>query len=263
MHHGKAVTVVFPAYNEEEGIVHAVETFLALESVDEVVVVDNNSRDRTGELAAAAGARVVPEAAQGYGNALRRGLAEAKGDLIVTAEPDGTFVAQDVKKLLAYSEDVELVLGTRTTREMIFAEANMGWFLRQGNWAVAKLLELLFNTPSLSDCGCTMRLVQREALERFVDRLTVESSHFLPEMVILARQTGTTMVEVPVSYHSRNGASKITGNLKGTIEVGFNMVALIFAYRLGLRAPLISWTSSSDRRRRWRGATRGSRRDGT
>lgn len=237
MHTGKTVTVLFPAYNEEEGIAHAVESFLALEPVDEVLVVDNNSRDRTAELAAAAGARVVSETAQGYGNALRRGLAEATGDLIVMAEPDGTFVARDVHKLLAYCHDVELVLGTRTTSEMIFEEANMGRFLRLGNWLVAKLLELLFNTPSLSDCGCTMRLVHRSALDRFVDRLTVGSSHFLPEMVILARQTGATMVEVPVSYHPRNGTSKITGDVKGMVEVGANMVKLIVAYRVGLPAP--------------------------
>jgi glycosyltransferase involved in cell wall biosynthesis len=237
MHNGHTVSVVFPAYNEEEGIAHAVRTFLALDPVDDVLVVDNNSSDRTAELAAGAGARVVSETAQGYGNALRRGLAEVSGDLVVMAEPDGTFVAEDVNKLLAYSGDAELVLGTRTTRELIFGEANMGWSMRSGNWIVAKIMQVLFNTPSLSDCGCTMRLIHKPALDRFVDRLTVGSSHFLPEMVILARKTGTSMLEVPVSYRSRRGTSKITGNLKGTIEVGANMLALILAYRLGLRPP--------------------------
>jgi glycosyltransferase involved in cell wall biosynthesis len=237
VHNGRTVNVVFPAYNEEEGITHAVETFLALESVDEVIVVDNNSRDRTAELAAAAGARVVAETAQGYGHALRRGLAEASGDLMVMAEPDGTFVADDVHKLLAYSDDAELVLGTRTTRELIFAEANMGWFLRWGNWWVAKVLQVVFNTPSLSDCGCTMRLIRRQALDRFVDRLTVGDSHFLPEMVILARQTGTSMIEVPVSYRQRRGTSKITGDLKGTIRVGIEMLKLIVRYRVRSGGP--------------------------
>jgi glycosyltransferase involved in cell wall biosynthesis len=237
MHNGHKVSIVFPAFNEEEGIAHAVESFLGQEPVDEVVVVDNNSRDRTAELAAGAGARVVTETAQGYGNALRRGLAEASGDLIVMAEPDGTFVGDDVHKLLAYSEDFEFVLGTRTTPELIFAEANMGWFLRWGNWAVAKFLQVLFNTPSLSDCGCTMRLIHRSALERFLDRLTVGSSHFLPEMVILARQTGASMLEVPVSYRPRRGTSKITGDLRGMIEVGLNMMALIAAYRVGATPP--------------------------
>ncbi len=231
MHNGNKISVVFPAFNEEEGIGHAVETFLALEPVDEVIVVDNNSLDRTAELASQAGARVISETIQGYGNALRRGLAEATGDLIVMAEPDGTFVAEDVHKLLAYSADAELVLGTRTTRELIFGEANMGWFLRWGNWGLAKLQQVLFNTSSLSDCGCTMRLVHRSALERFIDRLTVGSSHFLPEMVILAHETGATMLEVPVSYRGRRGMSKITGNFKGVIEVGVNMFLLIVTYR--------------------------------
>lgn len=231
MHFGKSVSVVFPAYNEEAGIADAVRTFGALDAVDEVVVVDNNSRDRTAELAAAAGGRVVREERQGYGFALRRGLAEAKGDLIVMAEPDGTFIADDVHKLLAYSGDAQLVLGTRTTRELIFEEANMGRFLRWGNWFVAKLLEVLYGTPSLTDCGCTLRLVHREALQRFNDRLTVGSSHFLPEMVILARLHDVSMLEIPVSYRARKGSSKITGSFRTTLEVGINMVRIILRYR--------------------------------
>lgn len=237
MHNGKKVSVVFPAFNEEEAIGHATETFLALSPVDEVVVIDNNSRDRTAEIATAAGARVVAEDRQGYGNALRRGLAEASGDLIVMAEPDGTFVAEDVHKLLAYSADAEMVLGTRTTRELIFGEANMGWFLRWGNWGLAKLQQTLFNTSSLSDCGCTMRLIHRSALELFLARLTVGSSHFLPEMVILAHRSGVSMLEVPVSYRGRRGISKITGDPRGMVEVGVKMFLLILAYRFNARPP--------------------------
>lgn len=237
MRNGYKVSVVFPAFNEEDGIAHAVETFLEQEPVDEVVVVDNNSRDRTADLAAQAGARVVSETTQGYGNALQRGLAEADGDLIITAEPDGTFVAADVHKLLAYADDADLVLGTRTTRELIFSEANMGWFLRFGNWALAKLQQVLFNTPALTDCGCTMRLIHRPALERFRTSLTVGSSHFLPEMVILAHRSGASIIEVPVSYGPRRGESKITGDPRGMIEVGLNMLALILAYRLGVKHP--------------------------
>jgi glycosyltransferase involved in cell wall biosynthesis len=237
MHKGQKVSIVFPAYNEEEGIAHAVETFGALEVVDEVVVVDNNSSDRTAELATAAGGRVILETRQGYGNALRRGLAEAEGDLIVMAEPDGTFFADDVYKLLAYSDDAEMVLGTRTTRELIFGGANMGIFLRWGNWALAKLQQLLFNTSSLSDCGCTMRLIRRDALYRFLDRLTVGSSHFLPEMVILAHETGTSILEVPVTYRERRGSSKITGDPRGMVEVGLRMFQLIVVYRFTGSAP--------------------------
>ncbi|MBU6350798.1 MAG: glycosyltransferase family 2 protein [Chloroflexi bacterium] len=231
MYHGFTVSVVFPAYNEAPYIRRAVEDFLASGVVDEIIVVDNNSQDATAQEASRAGARVVTETHQGYGHALRRGLREATGDLIILAEPDGTFVGKDVFKLLAYADDFEMVCGTRTTPELIWEGANMGWLLRQGNWIVAKLLMLLYNTPSLSDCGCTMRLIHRKALDRFQTQLTVGGSHFLPEMVILARKHNLRFIEIPVSYRGRVGESKITGNLKGVLRTGTRMIWLILRCR--------------------------------
>jgi glycosyltransferase involved in cell wall biosynthesis len=232
MYGNKSVSVVLPAYNEEQYIRAAVEDFAATGVVDEIIVVDNNSRDRTAEEARKTAARVIEERAQGYGHALRRGLREATGDVIIMAEPDGTFIGRDVLKLLAYSEDFDMVCGTRTTRELVWEQANMGWFLRLGNWVVAKMLQLLHDGPSLSDCGCTLRLTHRKALLQFQDDLTVGASHFLPEMVILALRKNLAIIEVPVNYRGRVGESKITGNLKGTLRTGFRMIALILRYRL-------------------------------
>jgi glycosyltransferase involved in cell wall biosynthesis len=232
MWEGRQVSIVFPAYNEEAGIAAAVRDFLACPAVDEVVVVDNNSRDGTAALAAEAGARVVTETRQGYGNALRRGLREARGDYVVLSEPDGTFVGRDVLKLLAYAADFDMVMGTRTTQELIWREANMGWFLRVGNVVVAKVLQYLFGGPSLSDCGCTMRLIRRDAADRMLDRLTVGGSHFLPEMVVLALLDGLRVIEVPVNYRGRLGESKITGSFKTTLQVGWRMISLILGYRV-------------------------------
>jgi glycosyltransferase involved in cell wall biosynthesis len=231
MYGSKTVSVVFPAYNEEKYIRAAVEDFFIRDVVDEIVVVNNNSRDGTAEEAGKTKARVVVETAQGYGNALRRGLREATGDIIILAEPDGTFIGRDVLKLLAYADDFDMVCGTRTTRELVWEQANMGWFLRMGNWTVAKLLQVLYGGPSLSDCGCTLRLTHRAALERIRADLTVGGSHFLPEMVILALKKGLSVIEVPVNYRGRVGESKITGNLKGTLKTGFSMIGLIIRYR--------------------------------
>ncbi len=230
MYGSKSVTVVFPAYNEEQYIRSAVADFFIPDVVDEVLVVDNNSKDATAAEARQTNARLVTESKQGYGNALRRGLREATGDLVILAEPDGTFVGRDVLKLLAYADDFDMVCGTRTTRELIWAQANMGWFLRMGNWAVAKLLQVLYGGPSLSDCGCTLRLTHRTALSRFQDDLTVGGSHFLPEMVILALKRGLRVIEVPVNYRGRVGDSKITGSLQGTLSTGFRMIGLIVKY---------------------------------
>jgi len=227
----RTVSVVFPAYNEEQNIRQAIDDFFVPGVVDEVIVVDNNSRDRTAEEAGRTRARVVREAAQGYGHALRRGLREATGDLVILAEPDGTFVGRDVTKLLSYADDFDMVCGTRTTRELLWEQANMGWFLRVGNWAVAKLIQLLYDGPSLSDCGCTLRLVHRAAVQRIGGDLTVGGSHFLPEMVIVALKRGLRVIEIPVNYRGRVGQSKITGTLVGTLRTGVSMVALILTRR--------------------------------
>jgi glycosyltransferase involved in cell wall biosynthesis len=232
MYGGRTVTVVFPAFNEEAHIRQAVEEFLAPGVVDDVIVVDNNSRDRTAEETRGTSARLVQEAAQGYGHALTRGLREATGDLVILAEPDGTFVGRDVLKLLAYADDFDMVCGTRTTRELIWAQANMGWFLRLGNLAVAKFLQVLHGGPSLTDCGCTLRLTHKTAVAQIVDELTVGGSHFLPEMVILALRRGLRVIEVPVNYRGRIGESKITGTLQGTLRTGLAMIALILRYRV-------------------------------
>lgn len=232
MYGSKTVSVVLPAFNEAPYIRRAIEDFFSLDVVDEVVVVDNNSKDATAEEARRTRATLVHETRQGYGYALRRGLRDAKGDLIIMAEPDGTFMARDVLKLLAYSEDFEMVCGTRTTRELIWDQANMGWFLRFGNLIVAKILQVLYGGPSLSDCGCTLRLTHRDALARIQDDMTVGGSHFLPEMVILGLKKGVRVIEVPVNYRRRVGESKITGTLGGTLRTGFRMIGIILKHRL-------------------------------
>src|SRR5687768_903175 len=243
MWHGKRVAVIFPAYNEERGIVAGIEDFFAAGDgtlVDEIVAVDNNSRDRTAELIRSTRARYVLERKQGYGNALRRGMAEAAAagaDVLILAEPDGTFAGKDVSRLLAFADDFDGMLGTRITPELIWQEANMGRFLRWGIWAVAKLLQVLYGGPSLSDCGCTLCLLHRSAYDEIADRLTVGGSHFLPEMVCLALLSGRRVVEIPVNYRGRLGESKITGSFRKTIVVGLSMIAVILRYRLSGAAP--------------------------
>jgi glycosyltransferase involved in cell wall biosynthesis len=231
MYESRTVSIVLPAYNEEKHIRAAIEDFFVAGIVDEVVVVDNNSRDGTAREARATRARVVQEPKQGYGHALRRGLREATGDIVILAEPDGTFIGRDILKLLAYADDFDMVCGTRTTRELVWEQANMGWFLRVGNVLVAKMIQFLYDGPSLSDCGCTLRLTHRAALERIQDGLTVGGSHFLPEMLILALKRQLKIIEVPVNYRGRIGDSKITGSLKGTLRTGFRMIGIILKYR--------------------------------
>jgi glycosyltransferase involved in cell wall biosynthesis len=232
MWNGQTVSVVLMTYAERDSIRAVIDGFLATGHVDEVLVVNNNAQPGTAEEVAATPARQVFETRQGYGWASRRGLAEASGDLIVLAEPDGTFRPADVVKLLAYADDAEAVFGTRTTSALIWDGANMGLFLKWGNWAVAKLVEVLFNTSHLSDVGCTYKLLRRDLARRLLPGLKVGGSHFGPELMLATIASGARFVEVPVNYLPRVGVSSVTGDLQAAVKLGVQMIGFILLYRL-------------------------------
>src|SRR4051795_4839479 len=231
MWNGQDVSVVLMTYAERDSIRGVIDGFFATGLVDEVVVVDNNAQTGTDEEVALTRARLVREPQQGYGHATRRGLLEARGELVVLAEPDGTFLPEDLMKLLVYSDECDVVFGTRTTRELIWLGANMSWFLRWGNWAVAKLIEVLFNTSHLSDVGCTYRLLRRQVARQVAEELTVGGSHAGAEILLLTITSGTRFVEVPVNYLPRVGASSVTGEPLKAVAVGLQMILLILRFR--------------------------------
>ena len=111
----------------------------------------------------------------------------------------------------------------------------MGWFLRWGNWSVAKLTELLFNTTILTDMGCTHRLLHRSAVDRIRPHLTVGGSHFGPQilMEIVAHQI--PFVEIPLNYQARVGESSVTGSFWKAFWLGLRMIRMVLSYRLGLQ----------------------------
>lgn len=244
MWRGQTVAVLFPTYNEKDSIRAAVEDYFASGYVDEVLVINNNAAPGTSEELRGTGAREIFESRQGYGHALRRGLEECTADLVILSEPDGTFSGHDVLKLLAYSDDKPVVFGTRTSREFIWDGANMGRFLRWGNWAVAKMTELLFNTTILTDMGCTHRLLRREAIDLIRPHLTIGGSHFGPQILMEVVAHRIPFVEIPLNYRSRVGESSVTGSLWKAFWLGLRMILLVWEYRLGFRAAArVPWYS--------------------
>jgi glycosyltransferase involved in cell wall biosynthesis len=233
MWHGKSVAVIFPTYNEKDSIRRAILSYFATGLVDEIVAVNNNAAPGTSEEVAGTGAREIFEAQQGYGNALLCGIDNTSAELVILSEPDGTFSGHDVLKLLAYSDDVAVVFGTRTTREFIWQGANMGKFLRWGNWAVAKMTEVLFNTTILTDMGCTQRLLSREALNLIRPHLTIGGSHFGPQLLLEVIQHDIPFVEIPMNYCARVGESSVTGSVWEAWKLGWRMIFLVLSYRFG------------------------------
>jgi glycosyltransferase involved in cell wall biosynthesis len=250
---GRRVSVVFPTYNERDSIQAAILDFLGSGIVDEVVVVNNNAARGTSDEVALAASQVassalreVHEPRQGYGAAIQCGFRESTGDYIIVSEPDGTFLGRDAFKLLAYIDDFDVVYGSRTARTFIWRGANMGAFLRWGNWAVAKMMEFLFNSTNLTDVGCTMRVIRRDALDGIAPFFTIDGSAFGPEMMLLSLQHGLRVIQVPVNYLPRVGESSVTGDVRKAFLLGLWMIGLVLKFRLRswILAPFVASTPS-------------------
>ncbi len=239
MFRGKTVSLVIPAYNEEVTITSVVVEFRANSLLDEILVVDNNCTDNTAELARSAGARVIAESEPGYGRALRAGMDAAKGEILVLTEADGSFRARDIEKLLVYLDDAPMVLGTRTTKQMVEQGANMRFPLRWGNVFMAKFLQLLWMRPSeprFTDVGCSFRALTTDAWRRMRDGTREPGPAFSPEMMCAALLAGCRVLEVPVTYSRRAGGdSKHSDTLSRQARTAWTMFKTICRKRFTRR----------------------------
>jgi glycosyltransferase involved in cell wall biosynthesis len=231
----RSISVILPTYNEAASIAACVRGFEKLGIVDEIIVVNNNAHPDTSPEVAGTSAREVLEPVQGYGSAIRRGFAEATGDLLVVCEPDGTFDPDDLAKLLPFLSDSDFVLGSRTVNDFIYEGANMGRLLRWGNWGLAKLTEVLYGSAYLSDVGCTFRVISRPALERLLPLFETNASAFGYEMMLHAARERMRLVQVPVRYLPRVGTSSVTGDLREAVRLGFHMLGMLLRHRLSGR----------------------------
>ncbi len=236
MWNGQTLAVVLPTYNEADSIAACIDAFDALGIVDDIVVVNNNAHPATSPAVAGTAAREVHESVQGYGAAIRRGLDETgDADLVCICEPDGTFDPDDILKLLPFTGDVDVAFGSRTVQTFILSGANMGWFLRWGNWAVAKLTEVLFNTVYLSDVGCTFRVLTRRAVEEIQPHVRTTGSSFGYELMLVACARRVSFVQVPVKYRERVGQSSVTGDRAAAVRLGLEMIGMCLRERFGRR----------------------------
>lgn len=207
------VSVIMPCLNEEEGVGPCVETALAAMAEmgisGEVVVVDNGSTDRSAEIARSAGARVVEESRRGYGSAYLRGFEEARGRYLVMGDADRTYPFEDIPKFLAplIEGRADLVMGDRLGGEIL--PGAMPWSHRWiGNPILSGMLRILFKTR-IADAHCGMRSMTREAWDRMGLRTT--GMEFASEMVVGALRAGLRIDEIPITYHPREGESKLAG----------------------------------------------------
>ena len=160
-----AVSIVMPCLNEEAGVVQCItdaQSYLAnARLTGEVIVVDNGSTDRSAELAAAAGARVVHEPHRGYGAALRRGFKEARGQMLVMGDCDGTYPFADLQPFIApiQSGEYDMVIGNRLTKRL--DPRAMPWAHRHIGTPMISLIIRMFTGLRIRDSQCGLRALNR------------------------------------------------------------------------------------------------------
>jgi glycosyltransferase involved in cell wall biosynthesis len=236
---GQKVSLVLPTFNERDSIRQCIRDFESLNVIDEIIVINNNAAAGTSEEVQGTAAIEVLEPEQGYGAAILSGLRRATGDLTIVCEPDGTFLATDVYKLLEFSREFDVVYGSRTMLDLIWEGANMNRFLRWGNWSVAKLMEILFNTCSLSDVGCTYRIMTRKVKDYITSVCTDKTNTFGPSMMLETFLSKFKVIQIPLNYKPRVGISSVTGNHWVAFKLGVRMILLIVSTRIRRRTRAI------------------------
>lgn len=204
------ITVVIPCLNEEEAVGRVVDQ--ALEGIrrsgrsGEVVIVDNGSTDRSAEVAASHGARVVTEKRRGYGSAYLTGIEAAGGRYLVMGDADETYPLQELGPFVDRLEQGDdLVMGSRF-KGTIHGDAMP--FLNRfvGNPILTGMLNVLFGVK-VSDAHCGMRAIRKDAAAAL--DLHSTGMEFASEMVFKAYRRGLTVSEIPIDYYPRVGESKL------------------------------------------------------
>ncbi|HEY2930836.1 MAG TPA: glycosyltransferase family 2 protein [Acidobacteriota bacterium] len=204
MYKGKKITVVIPCLNEEEGIQKVLTQLPAF--VDETIVVDNNSTDKTGEIAARMGAKVIPEKVLGYGRAYKTGLMHAQGDIVITLDGDHSYPVDSISYLL------ENLLRSKArflsaSRFPIRHRAAMSIKHRIGNHILSAVMSLLF-FRRVRDSQSGMWIFYKDALQDM--KLESNAMSFSEEIkieAILNSQIG--FEEISVTYSNRAGEMKL------------------------------------------------------
>ena len=226
MYKEKRISVIIPALNEETSIASVIDD-LPKDIVDEIIVVDNGSSDRTASVAENVGAKVVREGVKGYGAACQKGISYAAvSDIIVILDADYSDYPERIGILLnpIIEHDFDMVLGSRILGNAEKGSLNLPQIL--GNklavWLIFKLTGFRY-----TDMG-PFRAIKTEKLKD-LDMIDKTFSWNV-EMQIKAVKQGLRIKEVPVDYRNRIGKSKISGTISGVIKAGIKITYSVFRY---------------------------------
>jgi len=223
MLNNKKIEIILPAYNEEKSINKYIQDLENLNIFDKILVVDNNSTDSTKQQILKTTAVYLEEKKQGFGAAVKKGLSNISSEIIIISEPDGSFFASDIPKMLKYTDEYDAVFTTRTNNKMKF-------YLKFGNKIYGLLVSFLFGGPILSDAGSSLRLIKSSAIKDVLNNLKYDGPELQMELTISLLKKKIKIKEIEVNYQNRIGRKSVyTKNFLSSLRVlvAFTKVVLL------------------------------------
>ncbi len=209
------ISVVIPCYNEEKTIEKVIKNIP--QDVFEIIVVDNNSTDKTAEIAKKLGAKVVKEKRQGYGYALQRGFKEAQGDIVVTLDGDGQYPSEKINELINYFLENNLDF-LNCSRFPLQNPSSIPFFRKIGNYFFNFIIFILFGIKT-KDSQSGMMIFKKEILKKI--NLESGDMSLSEELKIKTILNGFKYEEINIPYYPREGKSKLIPLKHGFINLNF------------------------------------------
>lgn len=223
------IFVVIPAFNEEQSIRKVVDEVPLIEKKN-IIVVSNNSTDRTEEVAKEAGATVLSEPRKGYGWACLKGIEYANqhnAEIIVFMDGDYSDYPSQMTNVLSpiLEKDMDMVIGSRALGKR--QKGSMTFPQLFGNWLSTNLLKIFYRAH-FTDLG-PFRAIKSNALSKL--HMSDKTYGWTIEMQIKAAKNNLKFCEVPVDYKPRIGTSKVSGTVKGAVLAGIKIIFAVFKYK--------------------------------
>ena len=228
------ICIVIPTYNEEKNIELVICDYKKQRNVNNIIVIDNHSSDKTVEIARSCCVQVVTkDSNRGFAHSCVAGMKEAlktDSNTVVFTECDGTFSGIDIEKMTPYLDNCDMVIGTRQI-QVLTEKGNQNSILHVwGNYFLAKLMQLKYfsllhlSVVELTDVGCMHRCIKKDMLEKIIDKFTRTNSDeviignksglFAILMTMIGIENNFRIVEIPITFKKRLGISKTQADKK-------------------------------------------------
>ncbi len=229
------ICVIIPTYNEEKVVERVVKDFQSQKNVQEVIIIDNHSSDKTIEIAKKYNAKIISkEKNKGLAHSVILGLLEflkMESNIVVITECDGTFSGDDLTKMIPYLDNSDMVIGTRQVQVLTEKNNQNSTFYVWGNYMLAKLIQIKYfsltnlGIVELTDVGCLYRCIKKDALEKIKDHLNSSDAKKIMKnpnsglianfLTMVAIENNLRIVEIPITFRNRIGVSKTGADKKG------------------------------------------------